>query len=105
LAGADVELTIIDQRNHHLFQPLLYQVGTATLVTSEIARPIRHLARKRKEVTTPLGTVSAVDTQGRTVNYDTLVLANWARHAYFGHDEWEPYAKRNHSPPGSGRSG
>jgi NADH dehydrogenase len=100
LAGADVRVTIIDQRNHHLFQPLLYQVGTASLATSEIAWPIRHLVRKRKEVTTLLGVVTAVDTQSRSVfledggttNYDTLVLATGARHAYFGHDEWEPYA-------------
>ena len=57
LAGAPVRITIIDQRNHHLFQPLLYQVGTATLATSEIAWPIRHLLRRRKEVTTLLGVV------------------------------------------------
>jgi NADH:ubiquinone reductase (H+-translocating) len=100
LAGADVRITIIDQRNHHLFQPLLYQVGTATLATSEIAWPIRHLVRKRKEVTTLLGVVTGVNTETRTVllddggvaPYDTLVLATGARHAYFGHDEWEPYA-------------
>jgi NADH dehydrogenase len=100
LAGAGVEITIIDQRNHHLFQPLLYQVGTATLATSEIAWPIRHLVRKRKEVTTLLGEVTGVDTENRTValddggivHYDTLVLATGARHAYFGHDEWEPHA-------------
>jgi NADH dehydrogenase len=100
LAGADVRITIIDQRNHHLFQPLLYQVGTASLATSEIAWPIRHLVRKRKEVTTLLGIVTQIDTQNRAVlledggteNYDTLVLATGARHAYFGHDEWEPYA-------------
>ena len=100
LAGADVKITIIDQRNHHLFQPLLYQVGTASLATSEIAWPVRHLMRKRKEVTTLLGVVTGLDTQNRTVlledggmtNYDTLVLATGARHAYFGHDEWEPYA-------------
>jgi NADH dehydrogenase len=100
LAGADVRITIIDQRNHHLFQPLLYQVGTASIATSEIAWPIRHLMRKRKEVTTLLGVVTGVDTRNRTVsledggmtNYDTLVLATGARHAYFGHDEWEPYA-------------
>ena len=100
LAGADVKITIVDQRNHHLFQPLLYQVGTASLATSEIAWPIRHLMRKRKEVTTLLGAVSAVDTERRRVSlddggsleYDTLVLATGARHAYFGHDEWEPYA-------------
>jgi NADH dehydrogenase len=100
LAGADVKITIIDQRNHHLFQPLLYQVGTASLATSEIAWPIRHLMRKRREVTTLLGVVTGVDTQNRTVlledggmtNFDTLVLATGARHAYFGHDEWEPFA-------------
>lgn len=100
LAGADVRITIIDQRNHHLFQPLLYQVGTASLATSEIAWPIRHLVRKRKEVTTLLGVVTGIDTDDRsvqledggTVNYDTLVLATGARHAYFGHDEWEPFA-------------
>jgi NADH:ubiquinone reductase (H+-translocating) len=100
LAGADVKITIVDQRNHHLFQPLLYQVGTASLATSEIAWPIRHLMRKRKEVTTLLGAVTAVDTERRRVSlddggmleYDTLVLATGARHAYFGHDEWEPYA-------------
>lgn len=100
LAGAGVRITIIDQRNHHLFQPLLYQVGTASLATSEIAWPIRHLMRKRKEVTTLLGVVTGVDTENRRVlledggvtDYDTLVLATGARHAYFGHDEWEPYA-------------
>ena len=100
LAGADVKITIIDQRNHHLFQPLLYQVGTASLATSEIAWPIRHLVRRRKEVTTLLGEATGVDTRHRTVlledggktSYDTLVLATGARHAYFGHDEWEPYA-------------
>lgn len=100
LAGARVVVTIVDQRNHHLFQPLLYQVGTASLATSEIAWPIRHLMRKRREVTTLLGTVTGIDTgkrsvaldDGGTLNYDTLVLATGARHAYFGHDEWEPHA-------------
>jgi NADH:quinone reductase (non-electrogenic) len=100
LAGADVEITIVDQRNHHLFQPLLYQVGTASLATSEIAWPIRHLMRNRKDVTTLLGVATGVDTRNRLVlledggalEYDSLVLATGARHAYFGHDEWEPYA-------------
>jgi NADH dehydrogenase len=101
LAGAHhVRITIVDQRNHHLFQPLLYQVGTAVLATSEIAWPIRHLLRRRKEVTTWLGVVVGVDTDraqvlledGGAVSYDTLVLATGARHAYFGHDEWEPFA-------------
>jgi NADH dehydrogenase len=100
LAGAAVRITIIDQRNHHLFQPLLYQVGTAALATSEIAWPIRFLVRKREEITTLLGVVSGVDAASRrvmledggVVDFDTLVLATGARHAYFGHDEWEPFA-------------
>lgn len=100
LAGAPVRVTIIDQRNHHLFQPLLYQVATASLATSEIAWPIRHLLRKRKDVTTMLAVVTGVDSGGRKVlleggdpvPYETLVLATGARHAYFGHDAWEPYA-------------
>ena len=100
LSGTAVRITIIDQRNHHLFQPLLYQVGTAALATSEIAWPIRFLMRKRAEVTTLLGTVAGVDPQqrrvqlqgGGVVDFDTLVLATGARHAYFGHDDWEPFA-------------
>src|SRR5665213_99011 len=100
LAGAPVRITIIDQRNYHLFQPLLYQVATASLATSEIAWPVRHLVRKRKEVITLLAVVTGVDSangkvlleDGGVVAYDTLVLATGARHAYFGHDEWEPYA-------------
>jgi NADH:quinone reductase (non-electrogenic) len=100
LAGAPVKITLIDRRNHHLFQPLLYQVATASLATSEIAWPIRYLLRGRSEVTTLFATVSGIDAQGRrvqledggTLPYDTLVLATGARHAYFGHDEWEPFA-------------
>ena len=100
LKGTGVRITIVDQRNHHLFQPLLYQVGTATLATSEIAWPIRQLFRRRKDITTLLGTAAGVDADAREVlledgarlGYDTLVLATGARHAYFGHDEWEPYA-------------
>jgi NADH dehydrogenase len=100
LAGAPVSITLVDRRNHHLFQPLLYQVATASLATSEIAWPIRYLLRGRPEVTTLFATVSGVDAQARRVlledgdalPYDTLVLATGARHAYFGHDEWEPFA-------------
>jgi NADH:ubiquinone reductase (H+-translocating) len=100
LAGAPVTITLIDRRNHHLFQPLLYQVATASLATSEIAWPIRYLLRDRKEVTTLFATVTGVDADGHrvlledgdSVGYDTLVLATGARHAYFGHDEWEPFA-------------
>ena len=100
LRGAGVEITLIDQRNHHLFQPLLYQVATTSLATSEIAWPVRHLLRHRKDVTTVLATASGVDKAAKTVlladggsvAYDTLVIATGARHAYFGHDEWEPFA-------------
>jgi NADH:ubiquinone reductase (H+-translocating) len=100
LAGAPVTITMIDRRNHHLFQPLLYQVATASLATSEIAWPIRYLLRDRGEVTTLFANVNGVDPaakrvlleDGGAVSYDTLVLATGARHAYFGHDEWEPFA-------------
>ncbi|THD66978.1 MAG: NAD(P)/FAD-dependent oxidoreductase [Bradyrhizobium sp.] len=100
LAGAPVRITVVDRRNHHLFQPLLYQVATASLATSEIAWPIRYLLRDRPEVTTLFATVTGVDAAGKRVllddgealSYDTLVLATGARHAYFGHDEWEPFA-------------
>ena len=100
LAGADVEVTLIDRRNHHLFQPLLYQVATASLSTSEVAWPIRHILRNRSEVTTLLATVTGVDVAGRAVllddgarvPYASLILATGARHAYFGHDDWERFA-------------
>ena len=100
LAGAPVRVTIVDRRNHHLFQPLLYQAATASLAPSEIAWPIRHLFRRRRDVTTLLASVEAIDTEARKLNlddgstlgYDTLVLATGARHAYFGHDSWEPFA-------------
>jgi len=100
LAGAGVRITLIDRRNHHLFQPLLYQVATASLATSEIAWPIRHLVRDRPEVTTLFANVNGIAAarrcvlleDGAEVSYDTLVLATGVRHAYFGHDEWEPFA-------------
>lgn len=100
LRGARVDIVLVDQRNHHLFQPLLYQVATASLTPSEIAWPIRAMVRDRPEVTTVLGTVVGVDTNAREVRlsddcvvpYDTLVLATGARHDYFGHDDWEAFA-------------
>lgn len=100
LSGVPANITIVDRRNHHLFQPLLYQVATASLATSEIAWPVRHLLRRRREVTTLLATVTGVDARtrrvllddGSSLPYDTLILATGARHAYFGHDEWEPFA-------------
>ncbi len=100
LRRAPVRITLIDRRNHHLFQPLLYQVATTLLSTSEIAWPIRSLYRERPDVTTLLAEVEGIDRQAKTValtngdivGYDTLVLATGATHAYFGHDEWEPVA-------------
>jgi NADH:ubiquinone reductase (H+-translocating) len=100
LKGAPVQITLIDRRNHHLFQPLLYQVATASLATSEIAWPIRYLMHDRPEVTTLFANVTGIDTENRhvlldrdgSVPYDTLILATGARHTYFGHDEWEQFA-------------
>lgn len=100
LKGAGAGITLIDRRNHHLFQPLLYQVATTSLATSEIAWPVRGLLRRREDVTTLLGEVTGIDRDGRrvlldggaSVAYDMLVVATGAQHAYFGHDEWEPYA-------------
>ncbi|MEQ1768846.1 MAG: NAD(P)/FAD-dependent oxidoreductase [Devosia sp.] len=100
LKGSGAAVTLIDRRNHHLFQPLLYQVATSALGPSEIAWPIRQLVKRRDDVTTLLGTVTGVDKVGRTVSlddgssvpYDHLILATGARHAYFSHDDWEPFA-------------
>lgn len=97
LKGAGCDITLIDQRNHHLFQPLLYQVATTLLATSEIAWPIRRVVRAREDVTTLLATVTGIDRASREVvldsggrvPFDTLVIATGARHAYFGNDHWE----------------
>lgn len=97
LGGANVDVTVIDRRNHNLFQPLLYQVATTLLATSEIAWPIRRVVRAREDVTTLLATVTGIDRASREVvldsggrvPFDTLVIATGARHAYFGNDHWE----------------
>lgn len=97
LKGAGCAITLIDRRNHHLFQPLLYQVATTILPTSDIAWPIRRILDHRKDVTTLLATVTGIDRtarevilkEGGHVPYDTLVVASGAGHAYFGNDEWE----------------
>src|SRR6187200_1275352 len=93
-------VTVVDRTNHHLFQPLLYQVATAVLSPADIAQPIRAVLRDRANVEVVLGEVTSVDADGKQVvladgsrlPYDYLILAAGASHAYFGHDEWEPYA-------------
>ena len=99
LARADVDLTIIDRRNYHLFQPLLYQVATAGLSPADIAWPIRRLVRRQRNCRVLLGEVDGVDAarrevlcDGRRTPYDYLVLATGAQHAYFGNDEWAEFA-------------
>jgi NADH dehydrogenase len=98
---APVDVTVIDRTNHHLFQPLLYQVATAVLAPSDITVPIRWLLRKQRNTTVLMATVQEVDPERRVVYvdeerreipYDFLVLAAGARHSYFGHNEWEEYA-------------
>src|SRR5467141_1876146 len=99
LARAPAHLTVIDRKNHHTFQPLLYQVATAGLSPSEIAAPIRSILRGRDNVEVLLGEVTGFDLARRLLEtpegkipYDYLVVAAGASHAYFGHDEWEPFA-------------
>ncbi|MBL8280228.1 MAG: NAD(P)/FAD-dependent oxidoreductase [Pelomonas sp.] len=100
LASADVDITVVDKTNHHLFQPLLYQVATAGLSAPSIAAPIRHLFRRQRNVTTLLGEVVAIDAAGQTVTlkdgaqlrWDHLIVAAGATHSYFGRDEWAEFA-------------
>lgn len=96
---APVRVTLVDHRNHHLFQPLLYQVATAVLSPADIAQPIRSVLRDRPNVEVILGEVKSIDTAAQEVvladgllPYDYLILAAGATHAYFGHDDWEPLA-------------
>jgi len=99
LAKYPVRVTLIDRRNHHLFQPLLYQVATAGLSPGEIAAPIRSILRGPRNVHVLLGEVVDIDVTNRVVkltdakvSYDYLVIAAGATHSYFGHNEWEPLA-------------
>jgi NADH:ubiquinone reductase (H+-translocating) len=99
LAGAAVRMTLVDRRNHHLFQPLLYQVATASLAAPSIAAPLRQILRRQRNLTVLLDEVTGIDLAARRVqcahsvlDYDFLVVATGATHAYFGHDEWERYA-------------
>jgi NADH:ubiquinone reductase (H+-translocating) len=101
LRHAPVDVTLIDRNNHHTFQPLLYQVATATLNPSDITAPIRHVVRNQRNATVLLAEVERIDVRQRTltidegdgrardITYDYLIVAAGARHAYFGHDTWE----------------
>src|ERR1700751_3165326 len=104
LRHADVEVLLIDRRNHHIFQPLLYQVATAVLSPAEIAAPIRQLEAKQRNVAVLLAEVTGIDLASRTIEaaspgagvrkvaFDYLVVATGMRPSYFGHDEFARYA-------------
>ncbi len=99
LRRAEVDITVVDRRNHHVFQPLLYQVATAGLSPADIASPIRFILRRQRNVRVLLADAQAVDLERRLVRldigdlaYDALVLATGATHAYFGHDQWAAHA-------------
>lgn len=100
LANKPVDVTLIDRKNHHVFQPLLYQVATAVLSPGEIAQPIRRILHKFKNIEVILGEATEFDKEGRSVvladgsrvEYDYLIVAAGARHSYFGRDEWETSA-------------
>jgi len=100
LTNKPVDVTLIDRKNHHVFQPLLYQVATAVLSPGEIAQPIRRILHRAKNIEVILGEVTAFDkddkkvvlADGSRVAFDYLIVAGGARHAYFGHDDWETAA-------------
>ncbi len=99
LTKTDSDITLIDRRNHHLFQPLLYQVATAALAPNQIASPVRAIVRRQRNVSVILDEVITIDREAqqvimrdRAIAYDYLVVATGARHAYFGRDDWEEYA-------------
>jgi NADH dehydrogenase len=99
LGGSEVHVTLLDRRNHHVFQPLLYQVATAGLSGTDVAAPLRRILRRHRNVTVLLAEATRIDAAARTVvlgdgeiGYDYLVVATGATHSYFGHDGWEPFA-------------
>ena len=99
LASAPVRVTLVDRSNHHLFQPLLYQVATAGLSAPDIAAPLRHILRRQANATVLLDDAQAIDPAGKTVRcangaiaFDYLIVATGATHAYFGHDDWAVHA-------------
>jgi NADH dehydrogenase len=99
LAGAPVRVTLIDRVNHHVFQPLLYQVAAASLSGPDIAAPLRHIVRRQDNVTVLMEEVQRIDVAERSVStiageyeYDWLIVATGSTHAYFGHDDWAAHA-------------
>src|SRR3984957_20369259 len=99
LAHLPVQITVLDRKNHHTFQPLLYQVATAGLSPAEITAPIREILHRHKNIEVLMGDVTGFDLENRKVqlhgaeiSYDYLIVAAGATHAYFGHDDWEPLA-------------
>src|ERR1700746_2739533 len=100
LADKGVRVTVVDRTNHHLFQPLLYQVATAGLSPADIAQPIRHILKEAKNIEVVMGEVDRIHVNVKKVytttnaafSYDYLIVAAGARHSYFGHDEWERFA-------------
>ncbi|HZK75996.1 MAG TPA: NAD(P)/FAD-dependent oxidoreductase [Candidatus Kapabacteria bacterium] len=100
LRNAPCRVTVVDKNNHHLFQPLLYQVATAGLSPGDIAAPIRHVLRRAANTEVLMAEVTGIDAErkqvllaeGNPISYDYLILATGARHSYFGHEEWAPFA-------------
>ena len=99
LQGAPVDVTLVDKRNYHLFQPLLYQVATADLSPADVAWPIRGIFSDAKNVKVALSEIQSIDLEAKQVigdnasfDYDRLIIATGARHSYFGHEDWEPHA-------------
>ena len=101
LRNADADVTVIDRTNHHIFQPLLYQVATAALAPSDITAPIRWILRRQQNTAVLLAEIGSIDVDRKVVRldfetkeipYDYLIIATGSRHAYFGHEEWEPLA-------------
>ena len=101
LKNAAADVLVIDRTNHHLFQPLLYQVATASLSPGDVSAPIRHILRKQQNTSVLLAEVRGIDVDrklvhidlpDREIEYDYLIVASGSHHAYFGHDDWEPFA-------------
>ena len=106
LQRTDADVMVIDRRNYHLFQPLLYQVATAALSPADIAAPIRGILARQANASVVLGAVTGIDVAARAVllgerriPYDQLVIATGARESYFGHDEWAARRSRPREPP------